>query len=221
MWKTEKEEWEKVSLQLLCSISTWSEIIDYDGKASIQWHQWFGADPSVQHHLGWSRVLSINDGNGKSLRVFKFFPIASYSLRHDGKVKCGFWNVYFWDRNCAVPEQHVIDVLSVILTTNRTHWGITWHDFFTERVGDNSPTEVYHIKRCLLSGSSLTNLPVVNSQGSQRSTVFASAYALCGESFNSYRKWSLIWLKLLWVRLPATIYAITKFRSIWKLAITQ
>ena len=70
-----KEEWEKFSFQLLLSVLSAFKVIRNDCKAGVNGFQWLGAEPSVQHHAGLSRVVATTGGNVKSLREFKFVPI--------------------------------------------------------------------------------------------------------------------------------------------------
>ena len=70
-----KEEWEKLSFQLLFSVLSAFKIIKNDCKAGVNGFQWLGAEPSVQHHAGLSRAVATTGGNVKSLREFKFVPI--------------------------------------------------------------------------------------------------------------------------------------------------
>ena len=93
-----------------------------------------GAEPSVQHQTGLSRVVSTTEGNVKSLRESKFFPIVWYSIGHNGEIKCGFRHIYFAGLRSAVAGQLIICALSVIQSAKGTLRRVTGQDFFPKRV---------------------------------------------------------------------------------------
>ena len=187
-----KEEWEIFSFQLLLSIPSAFKVIKDNCKAGVNGFQWLGAEPSVQHHAGLSRVVSTTGGNVKSLREFKFVPIVLCSLGHYGKFKCGFRHIYLAGLRSAVAGQLIICALSVILTAKGALRRVTRHYLFSERVCNNPSTEMDQSKRCFLSGNSLINFSVVSSPVPLRPTIFSVSNTLGCEKFNCYRNESLI-----------------------------
>lgn len=80
-----KELSEKAIVKWLRSLSTAIENINNNRKTGIRClHNW-GAEPSVQHHIGLSQSVGYVGGKERSSRDFKPFPMAYHKSRHQGK----------------------------------------------------------------------------------------------------------------------------------------